>query len=66
MCGWADTVKYIDWSPEEHIINSIKAIKKYRSPSLILIPTYSDLEGTGQDKQKVIELNKLALELSTI
>ena len=66
VCGWADTVKYIDWSPEEHIINSIKAIKKYRSPSLILIPTYSDLEGTGQDKQKLIELNKLALELSTI
>ena len=66
VCGWSDIAKKIDWSPEEHIINSTKAIKKSRSSSLILVPTHSDLKGTGQDKQKVIELNKLSLESSKI
>lgn len=67
VCGWADTVKYIDWSPEEHIRNSFKAVKKYRTPSIIMIPAFFESEGfKNVGKDRLIELNKLAIEMSKI
>lgn len=67
VCGWADTVKYINWSPEEHIKNSFEAVKKYKTPSVIMIPAFfesQDFENPGKDR--MIELNRLALENSII
>ena len=67
VCGWADTVKYIDWSPEDHIRNTFSAIKKYKSPGVVMIPVYFESEGFAvADKSRIKEMNKLANELSKI
>lgn len=67
VCGWGDTVKYIDWSPEEYIRKSFKAVKKYKAPSVIMIPTFFEsVDFKASNKFELIKLNKLALEISKI
>ena len=67
VCGRADTVKYIEWSPEEHIENSFAVIKKYKAPAVVLVPSYFESQGlTILSKDKILELNRLALEKSKV